>query len=180
MEEASCIPSLGSVGTAVLVECWVTWRPHSRIVSRSRSFVFLGSLVVNIILLWSIVPVLGIMKILALHGLGASGAMLKAQLAPFIKSFGAGYQFVFFDGAIPCGRGPGMLSHLCTDISPSLTFHSGSSLGIWAFPVLRHGFFSAGNARGASSDRHLHQAKRPFRRRSGVQPWVCNGRELHP
>lgn len=117
MEEASCIPSLGSVGTAVLAECWVTWRPHSRIVSRSRSFVFLGSLVVNIILLWSIVPVLGIMKILALHGLGASGAMLKAQLAPFIKSFGAGYQFVFFDGAIPCGRGPGMLSHLCADIS---------------------------------------------------------------
>ncbi|KAI8965509.1 serine hydrolase FSH [Daldinia sp. FL1419] len=46
------------------------------------------------------------MKILALHGLGASGAMLKAQLAPFIKSFGTSYQFVFLDGAIPCGRGP--------------------------------------------------------------------------
>ncbi|KAI4860432.1 serine hydrolase FSH [Hypoxylon rubiginosum] len=46
------------------------------------------------------------MKILALHGLGASGAMLKAQLAPFIKSFGSGYQFIFLDGAIPCGRGP--------------------------------------------------------------------------
>lgn len=178
MEQASCISSLGSVGTAVLAECWVTWRPHFRIISRSRSSAFLGSLVVNIILLWSIV--LGIMKILALHGLGASGAMLKAQLAPFIKSFGAGYQFVFLDGAIPCGRGPGMLSHLCTDISPSLTFDSGSSLGIWAFSVLRPRFFSAGNARCASSDRHLHQTKRPFRRRSGVQPWICNGRELHP
>ena len=49
------------------------------------------------------------MKILALHGLGASGALLKAQLAPFIKSFGAGHEFAFLDGAIPCGRGPGKL-----------------------------------------------------------------------
>ncbi|KAK8079178.1 hypothetical protein PG994_002985 [Apiospora phragmitis] len=47
-----------------------------------------------------------IMRILALHGLGASGAMLKAQLRPFIKSFGKEHQFVFFEGAVPCGRGP--------------------------------------------------------------------------
>ncbi|KIX00551.1 uncharacterized protein Z518_09616 [Rhinocladiella mackenziei CBS 650.93] len=46
------------------------------------------------------------MKILALHGLGASGALLKDQLAPFIRELGASYQFVFLDGAIPCGRGP--------------------------------------------------------------------------
>ncbi|KAK7959441.1 uncharacterized protein PG986_004295 [Apiospora aurea] len=46
------------------------------------------------------------MRILALHGLGASGAMLKAQLAPLVKSFGADHQFIFFEGAIPCGRGP--------------------------------------------------------------------------
>ncbi|KAF7532111.1 hypothetical protein G7054_g8245 [Neopestalotiopsis clavispora] len=46
------------------------------------------------------------MKVLALHGLGSSGAMLEAQLAPFIKSFGPSYRFVFLDGDISCGRGP--------------------------------------------------------------------------
>ena len=67
---------------------------------------------------WNIV--LAIMKILALHGLGSSGAMMKAQLAPFIKAFGAGYQFVFIDGAIPCGRGPGKRTHQDTAMpSPS-------------------------------------------------------------
>ena len=69
------------------------------------------------------------MKILALHGLGASGALLKAQLSPLIKGLGAGYQFVFLDGAIPCGRGPGMLSRLCTDISQRLTF---TAVPAWA------------------------------------------------
>lgn len=102
------------------------------------------------------------MKILALHGLGASSAMLKAQLAPFIKGFGAGHEFVFLDGAIPCGRGPGKFAHPCTDISPSLTFFSGSILGIWAFSVLRYGVFTTGNASGASSNRRLHQAKGSF------------------
>ncbi|KAH8743187.1 serine hydrolase FSH [Diaporthe sp. PMI_573] len=50
------------------------------------------------------------MRILALHGLGASGAMLKAQLAPLIRGFGPDCQFVFLDGAIPCGRGPAVPS----------------------------------------------------------------------
>ncbi|KAH8701451.1 serine hydrolase FSH [Phaeosphaeriaceae sp. PMI808] len=46
------------------------------------------------------------MKVLALHGLGASGALLKNQLAPFIRGLGASYQFAFLDGSIRCGRGP--------------------------------------------------------------------------
>jgi predicted esterase len=49
------------------------------------------------------------MRILALHGLGASGALLKKQLAPFINGLGANFQFAFLDGSIQCGRGPGML-----------------------------------------------------------------------
>ena len=74
------------------------------------------------------------MKILALHGLGASGALLKAQLSPLIKGLGAGYQFVFLDGAIPCGRGPGMLSRLCTDRQVNVDFLQ--STGLWRIELL--------------------------------------------
>ncbi|KAF1970334.1 hypothetical protein BU23DRAFT_582091 [Bimuria novae-zelandiae CBS 107.79] len=48
------------------------------------------------------------MKILTLHGLGSSASMLKEKIAPFIKELGPRYQFTFVDGAIPCGRGPGV------------------------------------------------------------------------
>ncbi|KAI3320945.1 serine hydrolase FSH [Xylariaceae sp. AK1471] len=48
------------------------------------------------------------MKILALHGLGSSASMLREQIAPFIRDLGPSYQFTFVDGAIPCGRGPGV------------------------------------------------------------------------
>lgn len=54
----------------------------------------------------------GPMKILALHGLGSSGQMLREQLAPFVKQLGPNYQFKFLDGAIDCGRGPGIHSYL--------------------------------------------------------------------
>ena len=52
------------------------------------------------------------MKILALHGLGSSSSMLKEQLRPFIRELGPSCQFVFLDGAISCGRGPGKIFRL--------------------------------------------------------------------
>jgi pimeloyl-ACP methyl ester carboxylesterase len=48
------------------------------------------------------------MKILALHGLGSSAAMLKEQLGPFMRELGPSYRFTFVDGAVPCGHGPGV------------------------------------------------------------------------
>ncbi|PSR80252.1 inducible nitrate reductase 2 [Coniella lustricola] len=47
-------------------------------------------------------------RILALHGVGSSGALLKSQLAPLMLQLGTKYQFVFMDGAIERPRGPGM------------------------------------------------------------------------
>lgn len=68
----------------------------------------LCTLLVN---LWS--DLLAIMRVLALHGLGASGGLLKKQLAPFIRGLGASFQFIFLDGSIECGKGPGMLLPPC-------------------------------------------------------------------
>ncbi|OBT82868.1 hypothetical protein VE02_08557 [Pseudogymnoascus sp. 03VT05] len=48
------------------------------------------------------------MKILALHGLGSSSAMLKEQFACVIRDLGPSYSFTFLDGAISCNRGPGV------------------------------------------------------------------------
>ncbi|CAI7600649.1 unnamed protein product [Penicillium glandicola] len=48
------------------------------------------------------------MKILALHGLGSSTWMLQQQLAPFVRELGTSCEFTFLDGAIACGRGPGV------------------------------------------------------------------------
>ncbi|CRG86671.1 hypothetical protein PISL3812_03681 [Talaromyces islandicus] len=48
------------------------------------------------------------MKVLALHGVGSSSAVLKEQLAPLVSQLGPGYQFTFIDGAISCDRGPGI------------------------------------------------------------------------
>ncbi|KAI2628549.1 inducible nitrate reductase 2 [Hypoxylon sp. NC1633] len=47
-------------------------------------------------------------RILALHGVGSSGAILKDQLAPLTRELGSEYEFVYFDGAIERERGPGM------------------------------------------------------------------------
>lgn len=59
------------------------------------------------------------MKILALHGLGSSASMLKEQLAPFIRALSPEYQFTFLDGAIRCGRGPGMIWTTVFFLSPA-------------------------------------------------------------
>lgn len=48
------------------------------------------------------------MKVLALHGIGSSSALLKKQLAPLIVLLGPDYDFIFFDGGVCCGKGPGM------------------------------------------------------------------------
>lgn len=49
------------------------------------------------------------MRVLALHGIGSSGEMLKKQLGSLMVLLGPEYDFTFFDGGITCGRGPGML-----------------------------------------------------------------------
>ncbi|KAJ5972285.1 uncharacterized protein N7479_002203 [Penicillium vulpinum] len=48
------------------------------------------------------------MRVLALHGVGSSGAMLKKQLNPLAVQLGQTYQFTFFDGVVSCNREPGM------------------------------------------------------------------------
>ncbi|KAF2203110.1 hypothetical protein GQ43DRAFT_390710 [Delitschia confertaspora ATCC 74209] len=48
------------------------------------------------------------MKILALHGLGSSAAILEEQLSPLASHLGHNYHFTFLDGPILCGKGPGV------------------------------------------------------------------------
>ncbi|KJZ77789.1 hypothetical protein HIM_02966 [Hirsutella minnesotensis 3608] len=47
-------------------------------------------------------------RILALHGVGSSGAILRDQLAPLAETLGQDYEFIYLDGAVERARGPGM------------------------------------------------------------------------
>lgn len=76
------------------------------------------------------------MRILALHGLGASSAMLEQQIAPLVRMLGPTYQLIFLDGAIPCGRGPGSFGH------SSITRHE-LTLSILAVPGWASGPFQS-------------------------------------
>ena len=49
------------------------------------------------------------MKILALHGHGTSGAILRSQLTPLMQlATDRNYDFVFVDGDYECEKAPGM------------------------------------------------------------------------
>ncbi|CZT24639.1 uncharacterized protein RCC_10364 [Ramularia collo-cygni] len=48
------------------------------------------------------------MRVLCLHGVGGSGALLKQQLTPFIRALDPSYEFVFVDGPVQSPRGPGI------------------------------------------------------------------------
>ncbi|OJD32082.1 uncharacterized protein BKCO1_4100019 [Diplodia corticola] len=48
------------------------------------------------------------MRILCLHGVGSSGAILESQLRPFMRAVDPSYEFVFVDGPVQSPRGPGM------------------------------------------------------------------------
>lgn len=47
------------------------------------------------------------MKILCLHGVGSSGAILEAQMANLQRELDPSYELVFVDGPFECERGPG-------------------------------------------------------------------------
>lgn len=46
-------------------------------------------------------------RLLALHGVGSSGAILRLQLSPLIGALSQDYEFVYLDGAVERSRGPG-------------------------------------------------------------------------
>ncbi|KAL8758335.1 MAG: hypothetical protein Q9184_003956 [Pyrenodesmia sp. 2 TL-2023] len=48
------------------------------------------------------------MKILCLHGVGSSGAILETQMANFRRELDPSYELVFVDGPFECERGPGV------------------------------------------------------------------------
>ncbi|KAI4255609.1 MAG: hypothetical protein LQ352_002497 [Teloschistes flavicans] len=48
------------------------------------------------------------MKILCLHGVGSSGAILEMQMANFRRELDPSYELVFVDGPFECERGPGV------------------------------------------------------------------------
>lgn len=47
------------------------------------------------------------MKILCLHGVGSSGAILEAQMANLQRELDPSYDLVFIDGPFECERGLG-------------------------------------------------------------------------
>ncbi|KAK5996869.1 Esterase alnB [Cladobotryum mycophilum] len=47
-------------------------------------------------------------RVLALHGVGSSGTILRDQLTPLVRALDPNYEFVYLDGAIETQRGPGM------------------------------------------------------------------------
>lgn len=48
------------------------------------------------------------MRILCLHGMGTSAAVLEAQLGPIVASLEAdGHEFVFLDGLLECATDNG-------------------------------------------------------------------------
>lgn len=51
---------------------------------------------------------LGKMKILCLHGVGSSGAILERQMANLRRSLDPSFELTFVDGPFECERGPGM------------------------------------------------------------------------
>ncbi|KAF9630953.1 hypothetical protein BFW01_g1825 [Lasiodiplodia theobromae] len=52
------------------------------------------------------------MRILCLHGVGSSAAILESQLRPFMRAVDPCVEFVFVDGPVPSPRGPGMAAFL--------------------------------------------------------------------
>ena len=50
------------------------------------------------------------MRILCLHGVGASGAILRQQLDAFIREADPSYEFVFLDVEYECPPAPGRIS----------------------------------------------------------------------
>ncbi|KAL9014611.1 MAG: hypothetical protein Q9173_000740 [Seirophora scorigena] len=48
------------------------------------------------------------MKVLCLHGVGSSGAILETQMANFRRELDPSYELVFVDGPFECERGPGV------------------------------------------------------------------------
>ncbi|CEJ92558.1 Putative DUF341 domain-containing protein [[Torrubiella] hemipterigena] len=51
------------------------------------------------------------MKILCLHGVGSSGAILEAQMANLRRELDPSFELVFIDGPFECERGPGIPEH---------------------------------------------------------------------
>lgn len=47
------------------------------------------------------------MRILCLHGVGSSGAILERQMANLRRELDPSFELVFVDGLFECGRGPG-------------------------------------------------------------------------
>ena len=47
------------------------------------------------------------MKILCLHGVGSSGAILERQMANLRRELDPSFDLVFVDGPFECERGPG-------------------------------------------------------------------------
>ncbi|KAL4888141.1 DUF341 domain-containing protein [Aspergillus ambiguus] len=48
------------------------------------------------------------MRILCLHGVGSSGAILEKQMANLRRELDPSFELVFVDGPFQCGRGPGV------------------------------------------------------------------------
>lgn len=50
------------------------------------------------------------MRILCLHGVGTSGAILERQMANLKRELDPSYELVFVDGPFESERGPGMFA----------------------------------------------------------------------